>query len=72
MIGADVKSNIHKATRSKRSSGNVLQIFIRSTFKTSNIYNVKNTMCIFQLILVGIPSILILSVKNWGVGVFFA
>ena len=33
-------------------------------------YNVKK-VCIFQLILVGIPSILILSIKNRG-WVFFA
>ena len=32
-------------------------------------YNVKK-VCIFQLILVGIPSILILSIKNRGWGFF--
>ena len=32
-------------------------------------YNVKK-VCLFQLILVGIPSILILSIKNRGWGAF--
>ena len=39
----------------------ILQIIRRSTFKTSN--TIKR-VCIFHLILVGIPSILILSIKN--------
>ena len=56
-----------KSTRSKRSGSCILQIFIRSTFKTWNTCNVKR-VCIFQLILVGILSILILSVKNRGGG----
>ena len=38
----------------------------RCTFKTSNAIK---KVCIFHLSLVGIPSILILSVKNRGVGV---
>ena len=44
------------------------KIWTCSCFKTSNIYNVKRQVCIFHLILVGIPSILILSVKNRGWG----
>ena len=52
----------------KRSDGSILQIFRRiSTFKTWN--NVKRA-CTFHLILFGILSILILSIKNRG-WVFF-
>ena len=57
---ADVKAN-----KSNKKGGSILQIFIRRTFK-----NLKYTMkggCIFDLILVGILSILILSVKIRGV-----
>ena len=50
----------------KRFSGCILQIIRRCTFKTSNAIK---KVCIFHLSLVGIPSILILSVKNRGVGV---
>ena len=35
-----------KATKNKRSGGCILEMFIRSTFKTWNIYNVKRA-CIF-------------------------
>ena len=49
-----------KTKRNKRSGGCILQISI----KIFN-YNVKK-VCIFRLILVGILSILILSVKNRG------
>ena len=46
---------------SERSSDCILQFFIKSTFKT------RNTM---EKILVSIPSILILSTRNRGVGFF--
>ena len=59
---ADVKSNIKQH---KRSSGCILQIII-SNFKTSN--TKKKRVCIFYLILVSIPPILILPIKNMGVG----
>ena len=57
----------YKTTRNKRSGGCILQIFIRSSFKTWN--TMSKRVCIFHLFLVGIPSILILSIKNrWEVG----
>ena len=61
MISADGKAN--KKTRNQRSSDCVLQIFIESTFKTY-----VKVACIFHLILIGILSILILSIKNRGGG----
>ena len=41
----------------------MLQIFIRNTYLQNLKYSMKGA-CIFQLILVGILSILILSIKN--------
>ena len=55
-----------KTKRNKRSGGCILQIFIKSTLK----YNEKK-VSIFHFILVGIQSILILSIKNRGRGWFF-
>ena len=57
MISANVKANVEQQQTK--------EIFIRSTFKTWNIYNVKQA-CIFHLILFGIPSILILPIWNRG------
>ena len=66
MISADVKSNIkQQEIKDLVAASYMLQIIRRSTFKTSS--KIKR-VCIFQLILVGIPSILILSVKNRGGG----
>ena len=50
-----------------RSGGSILQIFIIKKYLQNLKYNAKR-MCIFHLFLVGIPSILILSVKNRGWG----
>ena len=52
-------------TRNKKFGGCILKVFIRSTFKT---WDAVQRPCIFHWILVGILSILILSVENRGVG----
>ena len=66
MISADVKSNI-KQQQIKDLVAASYKLLDEITFKTSNTIT---KLCIFQLILVDIPSILILSVKNrrwvWG------
>ena len=69
VISAEVKAK--KTTRNKRSGGCILKIFLRNIYLQNFKYNVKRA-CIFHLILVGILSILILSVKNreWGRGGF--
>ena len=62
MISADVKSNIkQQEIKDLVAASYKLQIIRRSTFKTSN--KIKR-VCTFHLILVVIPSILILPVKN--------
>ena len=54
----------YKPIRNKRSSGCILQVFIRSTFKTWKTTLKEKT--ILHLILVGIPSILMLFVNKRG------
>ena len=64
MVSADVKANI------KQQETKDLVAYLTNFYKTylQNLkYNVKRG-CIFHLILVGIPSILILPVKDRGVG----
>ena len=58
-----------KTTKSKISGGLYLKSFYK-TYVQNLKYNIKGA-CVFHLILVGILSILILSVKNrgWGGGV---
>ena len=64
MISADVKSNIkQQEIKDLVAASYKLQIIRKSTFKISN--KIKR-VCIFHLILVGIPSILILPVKTRG------
>ena len=66
MISADVKSNIkQQEIKDLVAASYKLQIIRKSTFKISN--KIKR-VCIFHLILVGIPSILILPIKNRGEG----
>ena len=66
MISADVKSNLkQQEIKDLVAASYKLQIIRRSTFKTLN--KIKR-VCIFHLILVGIPSIFILPVKNRGDG----
>ena len=67
MISADVKSNIKQQEIIDLVAASY-KLLEEITFKTLN--TIKK-LCIFHLILVGIPSILILSVKNRaGAGVF--
>ena len=66
MISADVKTNV-KQWEIKEFCGCIVQTFIRSIFKTWDIYSVKRA-CIFHLILVGFPSRLTFPVKNRKVG----
>ena len=61
---ADVK------TRNKRPGGSSYKFFYKNYLRNMK-YNV-NSRCIFHIILVGILSILILSVKNKGSRVVFA
>ena len=56
----------YKTTRSKRSGGSSYK-FLYKNYLQNLKYNV-NGGCIFHFILVGILSILILSVKNIGQG----
>ena len=58
----DVKTST-KQQEIKDLVAHLINFYTRITFKTWSICNV-NSRCIFQLILVGILSILILSVKN--------
>ena len=58
-----------KATRNKRTGSCICYFFIRSAFKTWN--TIHQPACIFHLILLGIQSRLVLSVKKWGVGGFY-
>ena len=57
-------------TINKRSNGCILQIIYKKYLQNLK-YNVKRA-CVFLLIMVGILTILILSVKNRGVGGGFA
>ena len=67
MISGDVKSNI-KQQEIKDLVAASYKLLEEITFKTSNAIK---KLCIFHLILVDIPSILIFSVKNrGGVGSF--
>ena len=59
---------IFKSCLIKVLSYSIFAVYRRSTFKTSN--TIKR-VCIFHLILVGIPSFLILPIKNRGEGVGF-
>ena len=60
MKSADIKTDAKK--RNKRTGSCILKLF--KEVPSQNLkYNVKQA-CIFNLILVGIPSSLILSVKN--------
>ena len=66
MIFSDVKSNIkQQKIKDLVAASYKLKIIRRSTFEISN--KIKR-VCIFHLILVGIPSILIFPVKNRGGG----
>ena len=60
-MSADVKANIAKTTRNKRSGGFSYKFSkaIPSKFEVN-----KKRRCIFHLILVGIPSIFILSIRG--------
>ena len=60
---ADVKANIAKTTRNKRSGGFSYKF---SQAVPSKLEVNKKRWCIFHLILVGIPSILILSMAGGG------
>ena len=66
MIYADVKADVKQLGKKN------LQLNLESSYKKyiQNLkYNVKlKQTCIFYLILLGIPSILMLSAKNKGVG----
>ena len=62
----DVKTSIYKTTRNKRFDGSSYK-FIYKNYLQNLKYNV-NSGFIFHFILVGILSILILSVKNIGQG----
>ena len=63
-MSANVKANIAKTTRNKRSDGFSYKF---SHAVPSKLEVNKKRWCIFHLILVGIPSILILSIGG-GVG----
>ena len=65
ILSADVKANVKQYEIKELVAVNYKN-FIRSTLKNMK-YNV-NRACIFYLILVGIPSSLILSIKNRGGG----
>ena len=67
MISANIKSN-KKQQEIKDLVAASYKLLEEMTFKTSN--TIKK-LCIFHLILAGIPSILILSVKNRAGGFFF-
>ena len=62
-MSANVKANIAKTTRNKRSDGFSYKF---SHAVPSKLEVNKKRWCIFHLILVGIPSILILSIGGWG------
>ena len=62
-MSANVKANIAKTTRNKRSDGFSYKF---SHAVLSKLEVNKKRWCIFHLILVGIPSILILSIGGWG------
>ena len=67
MTPADVQANKKKEIEIQDL---ILQVFIRRTFKTCKTSRIQCKMlCIFHLILVGILSNLILSIKNRGAGV---
>ena len=69
MISADVKSTIKQQEIKDLVAALHLTNFYKkySSYLQNFKYNVKK-VCIFELILVGIPSIFILPVKNRGVG----
>ena len=56
-------------TRNKRTSSCILYLFTEVT--SQNLKYIVKQACIFNLILIGIPSSLILSVKNRGWRVFY-
>ena len=62
-MSANVKANIAKTTRNKRSDGFSYKF---SHAVPSKLEVNKKRWCIFHLILVGIPSILILSIGGGG------
>ena len=64
-MSANVKANIAKTTRNKRSDGFSYKF---SHAVPSKLEVNKKRWCIFHLILVGIPSILILQYCLLGVG----
>ena len=66
MISADIKADLKQI---KELVDVILQLLTEVPSQNLK-YNVKQA-CIFNLILVGIPSSLILSVKNRGGGVFY-
>ena len=69
MISADVKSTIKQQEIKDLVAALHLTNFYKkySSYLQNFKYNMKK-VCIFELILVGIPSIFILPVKNRGVG----